>query len=79
MKKCYVTIVNEAYKGYMEQLIKSHKLFCENDLIIFTINFEISNFDSEKIIFKKYFDNNLLDYEKFGSTSTIKNEYETHF
>ena len=78
MKKCYVTAVNEAYKGYMEQLIKSHKLFCENDLIIFTINFEISNFDSEKIIFKKYFDNNLLDYEKFGSTSTIKNEYEKH-
>ena len=78
MKKCYVTVVNEAYKGYMEQLIKSHKLFCENDLIIFTINFEISNFDSEKIIFKKYFDNNLLDYEKFGSTSTIKNEYEKH-
>ena len=78
MKKCYVTVVNEAYKGYMEQLIKSHKLFCENDLIIFTINFEISNFDSEKIIFKKYFDSNLFDYEKFGSTITIKNEYEKH-
>ena len=78
MKKCYVTVVNEAYKGLMEQLIKSHKLFCKNDLIIYTINFEITNLDSKKIIFKKYLDKNLLDYENLESTDIIKNEYEKH-
>ena len=77
-KKCYITIVNEDYFGYMEKLIKSHKLFSNNDFIIYTINFEVENSYSDKITFKKYFDKNLWDYENSNSRDVIKNQYEKH-
>ena len=40
-KKCFITIVNEDYKEYVGQLIKSHSLFSNIDLIVYTINFRI--------------------------------------
>lgn len=77
-KKCFITIVNEDYKEYMEQLIKSHKLFSNVDLIVYTINFNLSDIKSEKVIFKEYFDKNLWEYENLNSNGVIKNQYEKH-
>ena len=77
-KKCFITIVNEDYKEYVGQLIKSHSLFSNIDLIVYTINFELTGIKSEKVIFKKYFDKNLWEYENLGSNNNIKNQYEKH-
>ena len=77
-KKCFITIVNEDYKEYVGQLIKSHSLFSNIDLIVYTINFELTDIESEKVIFKQYFDNNLWEYENLGSNNNIKNQYEKH-
>lgn len=77
-KKCFITIVNKDYEEYLGQLIKSYKLFCNIDLIVYTINFTFSNIKSEKIIFKEYFDENLWKYENLGSNDIIKNQYEKH-
>ena len=77
-KKCFITIVNEDYKEYMEQLIKSHKLFSNVDLIVYTINFNLSDIESEKVIFKEYYDKNLWEYENLNSNDVIKNQYEKH-
>ena len=77
-KKCFVTVVNEDYRELMEQLIKSHKLFCNFDLIVYTINFSVSDIKSEKIFFKQYLDKNLWEYKNLNKTDVIKNEYEKH-
>jgi hypothetical protein len=77
-KKCFITIVNEDYKEYVGQLIKSHSLFSNIDLIVYTINFELTDIKSEKVIFKKYFDKNLWEYENSGLNNIIKNQYEKH-
>jgi hypothetical protein len=77
-KKCFVTVVNEDYRKYMGQLIKSHKLFCNFDLIVYTINFDLSDIKLEKVIFKEYFDKNLWEYENLSSNDIIKNQYEKH-
>ena len=77
-KKCFITTVNEDYKEYVGQLIKSHSLFSNIDLIVYTINFELTDIKSEKVIFKKYFDKNLWEYENFGLNNIIKNQYEKH-
>lgn len=77
-KKCFITIVNEDYKEYVGQLIKSHSLFSNIDLIVYTINFELTDIKSEKVIFKQYFDKNLWEYENLGSNNNIKNQYEKH-
>ena len=72
-KKCFITTVNEDYKEYVGQLIKSHSLFSNVDLIVYTINFELTDIKSEKVIFKKYFDKNLWEYENSGLNNIIKN------
>jgi hypothetical protein len=77
-KKCFITIVNEDYKEYAGQLIKSHSLFSNIDLIVYTINFELTDIKSEKVIFKKYFDKNLWEYENSTTNDIIKNQYEKH-
>jgi hypothetical protein len=77
-KKCFITIVNKDYKEYVGQLIKSHSLFSNIDLIVYTINFELTDIKSEKVIFKTYFDKNLWEYENLGSNDIIKNQYEKH-
>jgi hypothetical protein len=77
-KKCFITIVNEDYKEYVGQLIKSHSLFSNIDLIVYTINFELTDIKSEKVIFKQYFDKNLWEYENSGLNNIIKNQYEKH-
>ena len=77
-KKCFITTVNEDYKEYVGQLIKSHSLFSNIDLIVYTINFELTDIKSEKVIFKTYFDKNLWEYENLGSNDIIKNQYEKH-
>ena len=77
-KKCFITTVNEDYKEYVGQLIKSHSLFSNIDLIVYTINFELTDIKSEKVIFKKYFDKNLWEYENSGLNNIIKNQYEKH-
>jgi hypothetical protein len=77
-KKCFITIVNEDYKEYVGQLIKSHSLFSNIDLIVYTINFELTDIKSEKVIFKQYFDKNLWEYENSHSNDIIKNQYEKH-
>jgi hypothetical protein len=77
-KKCFITIVNEDYKEYVGQLLKSHSLFSNIDLIVYTINFELTDIKSEKVIFKQYFDKNLWEYENLGSNDFIKNQYEKH-
>ena len=43
-----------------------------------TINFELTDIESEKVIFKQYFDKNLWEYENLGSNNNIKNQYEKH-
>jgi hypothetical protein len=77
-KKCFITIVNEDYKGYIEQLIKSHSLFSNINLIVYTINFDFPEITSKKVIFKKYFDKNIWEYENLISNEIIKNQYEKH-
>jgi hypothetical protein len=77
-KKCFITTVNEDYKEYVGQLLKSHSLFSNIDLIVYTINFELTDIKSEKVIFKQYFDKNLWEYENLGSNDFIKNQYEKH-
>jgi hypothetical protein len=77
-KKCFITIVNQDYKEYVGQLIKSHSLFSNVDLIVYTINFELTDIKSEKVIFKQYFDKNLWEYENSNSNDIIKNQYEKH-
>ena len=77
-KKCFVTVVNEDYKEYLVQLIESHKLFCNFDLVVYTVNFTLSDFISERVIFKEYYDKNLWEYEKLNSKNIIKNQYEKH-
>ena len=77
-KKCFVTVVNEDYKEYLVQLIKSHKLFCNFDLIVYTVNFTLSDIKSERVIFKEYYDKNLWEYENLNSKNIIKNQYEKH-
>jgi hypothetical protein len=77
-KKCFITIVNQDYKEYIGQLIKSHSLFSNVDLIVYTINFELTDIKSEKVIFKQYFDKNLWEYENSNSNDIIKNQYEKH-
>jgi len=77
-KKCFITTVNKDYKEYVGQLIKSHSLFSNIDLIVYTINFELTDIKSEKVIFKTYFDKNLWEYENLGSNDIIKNQYEKH-
>lgn len=77
-KKCFVTIVNEDYRKYLKQLIKSHELFCNFDLIVYTINFTLPDIKSDKVIFKEYYDKNLWEYENLRSDNIIKNQYEKH-
>lgn len=77
-KITYVTLVNEDYKPYLDQLIKSHQLFCGFGLIVYTINFEITDQSYENITFKKFKDENILEYENGGQNRYIKNEFEKH-
>ncbi len=76
-KFTYITIVNESYKPYLDQLIRSHQLFSKFDLIVYTINFEL-DYPYRNVKYLKYTDENLLEYEKTGSNLYIKNEYEKH-
>ena len=78
IKKTYITIVNEEYKPYLEQLIKSHQLFSKINLIVFTINFDIDDINYKNIKFIKFTDSNLIEYDTLGSNKFIKNQYEKH-
>jgi len=78
LKLCYTTIVNENYLPYLKQLLKTHNIFSDINLIVYTVNFEIEDFQYENVTFKKYEDLNLLEFEKSGYNKYIKNEYEKH-
>lgn len=74
----YVTIVNENYKPYLEQLIKSHQLFSRIHLIIYTVNFDITKNPYKNIEFIRYTDNNLLEYSDTNFNKHIKNDLEKY-
>lgn len=77
-KTTYVTLVNKHYEPYLDQLIKSHQMFSRINLIVYTINFEISDSTYKNIEFIKYDDKNILEYETTGENKYIKNDFEKH-
>lgn len=74
----YVTIVNESYKPYLEQLIKSHQLFSRIHLIVYTVNFDIKENPYKNIEFIEYNDINLLEYSETNFNKYIKSDLEKY-
>jgi len=77
-KSTYVTIVSENYQPFLFKLIESHQLFSRIDLVVFTVNFEISNLEYPNVSFVKYNDENLQEYLDLGDNKFIKNDYQKH-
>ena len=78
LRVTYTTIVNKDFEPYLEQLIKSHQMFCRINLTVYTINFEINNNEYPNVNFVKLIDENLLEFEETGKNKYIKNNYEKH-
>ena len=78
IKKTYITIVNETYLPFLDQLIRSHQLFSRIDLNVFTVNFKFLGPTYEGIKFIEYIDENLEEYLNTGCNKFIKEEYQRH-
>ena len=78
LKVSYTTIVNKHFEPYLEQLIKSHQMFSRIDLTVYTVNFDVNNYDYKNIKFVKFTDDNLLEFDETGHNKYIKDEYEKH-
>ena len=77
-KITYVTVVNEDYKPYLDQLIRSHQLFSRINLVVYTVNFDITYPFYNNIKYVRYSDERLLEYEREGKSKFIENDYEKH-
>lgn len=77
-KITYTTIVNSEYLPYLKILLKTHKKFCNINLIVYTINFDYQDTDYENVKFIRYDDFNLIEYEEKGFNKFIRNDYEKH-
>ncbi len=78
LKISYVTIVNEHFEPYLDQLIRSHRMFSRIDLTVYTINFDIKKYNYSNIKFIEFYDENLLEFEENGNNKFINSEYEKH-
>jgi hypothetical protein len=78
IKLCYITIVNENYLPFLHELLKTHQKFSKTDLIVYTVNFTLENYNYDNVTFITYQDNNLSDYDNNRPNKYISNDYEKH-
>jgi hypothetical protein len=74
----YTTIVDQNYIPLLDKLIQTHQKFSNINLMIFTINFEITDVSYKNIEFVKYNDEILEGYMNNQYNSFIKNDREKH-
>lgn len=74
----YTTIVDQNYLPLLDKLIQTHQKFSNINLVIFTINFEITDVSYKNIEFVKYHDEILEGYMNNEYNTFIKNNYEKH-
>lgn len=73
IKKCIVTIVNKEYVEIFNKFLYFYNKNCLFDLIVYTVNFDNSLKNTEKIKYIPFYDSNLIEYEFNKNNEYIKN------
>jgi hypothetical protein len=73
IKKCIVTIVNIEYLEIFNKFLYFYNKNTSFDLIVYTINFDYSNRNTNKIKYIPHYDANLVEYEFKNENKYIKN------
>lgn len=73
MKKCILTIINKEYLSFFEKFLHFYKKYSSIDLIVLTLNFDLSNQSCNKIKYIPYLDENIQEFETLGSNFYIRN------
>ena len=63
IKKCIVAIVNLEYIEIFNKFLCFYNKNCSFDLIVYTVNFDYSHRNTDKIKYISYYDANLIEYE----------------
>jgi hypothetical protein len=72
IKKCIVTIVNIEYLEIFNKFLYFYNKNCSFDLVVYTINFDYSNKNTDKIKYIAYYDANVIEYELKNKNEYIK-------
>lgn len=72
-KKCIVTIVNSEYIEIFNKFLYFYNINCSFDLIVYTVNFDYSDRNTDKIKYVSYHDHNLAEYKLDNINKYIKN------
>lgn len=73
IKKCIVTIVNVEYLEIFNKFLYFYNKNISCDLIVYTVNFDYSNKNTDNIKYIPYYDANLIEYEFKNINQYIKN------
>jgi hypothetical protein len=72
IKKCIVTIVNVEYIEIFNKFLNFYNKNCSFDLIVYTVNFDYSHKNTDKIKYISCYDANLVEYEFKNTNKYIK-------
>ena len=72
IKKCIVAIVNLEYIEIFNKFLCFYNKNCSFDLIVYTVNFDYSHRNTDKIKYISYYDANLIEYEFKNTNKYIK-------
>ena len=73
IKKCIVTIVNFEYIEIFNKFLYFYNKNCSFDLIVYTVNFDYTDKNTDKIKYITCYDANLVEYEFKNTNKYIKN------
>ena len=73
IKKCIVIIVNIEYLEIFNKFLYFYNKNCTFDLIVYTVNFDYSDKNTDKIKYIPYHDSNLVEFEFTNTNKYIKN------
>ena len=73
IKKCIVTIVNLEYIEIFNKFLYFYNKNCSFDLIVYTVNFDYTDKNTDKIKYITCYDANLVEYEFKNTNKYIKN------
>jgi len=72
IKKCIVVIVNIEYLEIFNKFLYFYSKNCTFDLIVYTVNFDYSDKNTDKIKYITYHDSNIVEFESTNTNKYIK-------
>ena len=72
IKKCIVVIVNIEYLEIFNKFLYFYNKNCTFDLIVYTVNFDYSDKNTDRIKYLTYHDCNLVEFERTNTNKYVK-------